>query len=327
MRLLAAPDKFRGTLTAPEAAAAIAEGAARAGWTAQRLPLADGGEGTLEVLGGANRTTVVAGPLGRRVEAGWRLADGVAVVEAARAAGLALAGGPERNDPLAASTRGVGELVAAALDAGAERVVVAVGGSASTDGGLGAVEELRGRLPLAVPLVVACDVRTAFTDAAELFAPQKGAGPEQVRVLRERLAALAERYRLELGVDPRELPGAGAAGGLAGGLAAIGGELVPGFDVVADTVGLDAALAECELVVTGEGLLDATSFAGKVVGGVLGRADAAGVEAAVAVGAVAAPVPRGVHTWSLEERFGADRARTAAAVCLAELVAAELRAS
>src|SRR6476620_6269354 len=189
MRLLAAPDKFRGTLTAREAAAAIAAGAERAGWTAGELPLADGGEGTLEVLGGGNRRTLVSGPLAEPVEAAWRLEeDGTALIEAAQACGLTLAGGPERNDPLRATSRGVGELVAAAVAEGAGRIVVAVGGVASTDGGVGAVEALPPRLP---PLDVACDVQARFLDAADVFAPQKGATPEEVRILRERLAQLA----------------------------------------------------------------------------------------------------------------------------------------
>ena len=125
MRLLAAPDKFRGTLTARAAAAAIAAGAERAGWTAVELPLADGGEGTLDVLGGGNRRTAVTGPLGEPVEAAWRLEDdGTALIEAAQACGLTLAGGPEGNDPLRATSRGVGELVAAAVAAGRDRIVV-----------------------------------------------------------------------------------------------------------------------------------------------------------------------------------------------------------
>jgi len=323
-RLLAAPDSFGGTLAAVEAAAAIAAGAAAAGWAPRVLPLADGGEGTLDVLGGANRTSLVTGPLGELVEAGWRLEDRVAIVEAARAAGLALAGGPQRNDPVRATTRGVGELIAAALDEGAERVVVAVGGSATTDGGLGAVEALRRRLPLPAALVVACDVETRFLDAAAVFAPQKGARAEQVRVLEDRLAHIAERYVSEFGVDVTALPLAGAAGGLAGALAAFGAELVPGFALVADLVGLDEALTEVELVVTGEGRLDATSFLGKVVGGVLERALERGTPAAVVAGAVAAPLPLGVQAWSLDDRFGAEQARLAPADCIAELLGAEL---
>lgn len=302
-----APDKFRGTLTARQAAAAIASGAARAGWTTAELPLADGGEGTLDVLGGGNRRTTVTGPLGAPVEAEWRLEDdGTALIEAARACGLSLAGGPEGNDPLRATSRGVGELVAAAVAEGASRIVVAVGGVASTDGGAGAVEALPPHLP---PLDVACDVEAGFLDAADVFAPQKGATPEQVQTLRERLASLSIP----------DLPGSGAAGGLAGGLAAIGARLVFGFELVADRLGLDERLAEADLVVTAEGRLDATSFTGKVVGGVLGRAGAAGVEALVLAGEVAPGSP--LDAVSLVERYGPERAFAEPAECLTELAA------
>jgi glycerate kinase len=307
MRLLAAPDKFRGTLTAREAAAAIAAGATRAGWTAEELALADGGEGTLDVLGGWNRRTLVSGPRDRPVDAGWRLEeDGTALIEAAQACGLTLAGGAEENDPLGATSRGVGELVATAIAEGAQRIVVAVGGVASTDGGLGAVEVLP--TPLPVPLDVACDVDARFLDAADVFAPQKGATPEQVAILRERLAKL----------DVPDLPGAGAAGGLAGGLAAIGARLVPGFDLVAERLGFEELLREAELVVTGEGLVDATSVTGKVVGRVLDRAKAAGVEALVIAGDVAENSP--IDALSLVERYGPERALTEPADCLTELV-------
>jgi len=307
MRLLAAPDKFRGTLTAREAAAAIAAGAVRAGRTATELPLADGGEGTLDVLGGGNRRTTVNGPLGDAVDAAWRLEDdGTALIEAALACGLSLAGGPERNDPLRATSRGVGELIAAAVAEGAERIVVCVGGVASTDGGIGATEAVPH--PLFVPLEVACDVDARFLDAADVFAPQKGATPEQVEILRERLAKL---------VVP-DVPGAGAAGGLAGGLAAIGARLVPGFDLVASRLGFDELLAEADLVVTGEGQLDATSFTGKVVGRVLDRASAAGVETLVVAGNVASGSP--IDAVSLVERYGPERALAEPAECLTELV-------
>ena len=313
--LLACPDKLRGTLTAREAAAAIAAGAAQAGWDAFELPLADGGEGTLEALGGGNRTTRVTGPLGEPVDAEWRLADGKAVIEAAQACGLALAGGAAGNDPLRATSRGVGELVAAAISAGAERIVVAVGGVASTDGGAGAVEALRPFLPLATPLEVACDVQARLLDAADVFAPQKGATPEQVRVLRERLAGL--------GVP--DIPGAGAAGGLAGGLAALGARLRPGFDLVAERVRLDERIAAADLVVTAEGKLDETSFTGKVVGGVLARAARAGVPTLVLAGEVSAAVPPPAEAVSLVERCGRERALAEPAECLRELVAAALR--
>lgn len=314
MHALAAPDKFRGTLSAREAAAAMAAGAALAGWTATELPLADGGEGTLAVLGGGNRRTTVTGPLGDPVEAEWRLEkDGTAIVEAALACGLTLAGGPERNDPLAATTRGVGELIGAALAEGAGRVVVAVGGVASTDGGLGAVAALP--KPLTVPLDVACDVDARFLDAADVFAPQKGATLEQVEILRERLA----------GLDVPDLPGSGAAGGLAGGLAAVGARLVPGFDLVAGRLSFDEHLSRADLVVTGEGRLDPTSFTGKVVGHVLDRAAAAGVESLVVAGEVAAQSP--VVALSLAERYGPERALAEPEKCLTELVSSALATS
>jgi glycerate kinase len=323
MQALVAPDKFRGTLTASEAATAIAAGAERAGWTAVELPLADGGEGTLDVLGGGDRRTVVTGPLGAPVEAAWRLEeDGTALVEAALACGLALAGGRERNDPLHATSRGVGELVAAAVAEGAERIVVAVGGVACTDGGLGAVEALQPSLPLQVPLDVACDVEARFLDAAEVFAPQKGATPEQVRNLRERLEALAKRYRDEFGAEALDLPGSGAAGGLGGGLAAIGARLLPGFELVADRLGFDERLAKADLVVTGEGLVDATSLTGKVVGGVLAHARAAGVETLVLAGEVARESP--IDAVSLVGRYGPERALAEPGACLTEITAAAL---
>ena len=310
-QLLVAPDKFRGTLSARQAAAAIAAGAARAGWTAVELPLADGGEGTLDVLGGGNRRTTVTGPLGEPVEAAWRLdEDGTALIEAALACGLSLAGGPGRNDPLRATSRGVGELVAAAISEGARKVVVGVGGVASTDGGAGAVEALPAPLP--VPLEVACDVNARFLEAADVFAPQKGATPGQVRLLRERLAKL----------DVPDLPGSGAAGGLAGGLAAIGAHLVAGFDLVAARLGLEERLAQADLVATGEGLLDATSLTGKVVGGVLARARVAGVEALVLAGEVAPGSP--IDAVSLVERYGPGRALAEPAACLTELAATVL---
>src|SRR5205823_3062176 len=148
----------------------------------RELPLADGGEGTLDALGGANRLSRVTGPLGEPVEAEWRLGHGDAVIEMARASGLTLAGGRERNDPLAATARGTGELIAAAIAAGAERILVAVGGSATTDGGLGAVEAL-GWEPFRTEVEVACDVRTPFLEAARVFGPQKGADPAQVEEL------------------------------------------------------------------------------------------------------------------------------------------------
>jgi glycerate kinase len=280
LHALVCPDKFKGTLEAPQAGEAMRAGLERAGIDRIRtLPLADGGEGTLDALvaarGGTRQLATVSGPLGRPVRAEWAmLPGGVAVVEMARASGLALTSTP--RDPLRASSRGTGELVAAAIRAGARQVIVGVGGSASTDGGFAALDALSWSLGT-VPVIVACDVTTPFLEAATVFAPQKGASAAQVTILSRRLARLAHEYEQRTGVDVRTLPGAGAAGGLAGGLAAIGAVLRPGFDVVAGAVGLDDTLADVDLVITGEGCLDATSFAGKVVGGVVARAADAGV--------------------------------------------------
>jgi len=233
------------------------------------VPMSDGGEGLLDVLGGPNRTSRVTGPLGAPVEAAWRLAQRTAVIEMSRASGLQLAGGPEGNDVLQATTTGTGQLIDRALEEGARRIVVGLGGSATTDGGLGALEALRSPARLrTVELEVACDVRTRFVDAAEVFGPQKGATPAQVKLLRRRLERLAAEYFVEFGVDVATVDGGGAAGGLAGALVAVGGRIQSGFDTVADEVGLIDRLEGADLVVTGEGFLDAESFDGKVVGGV-----------------------------------------------------------
>jgi len=278
---LVCPDKFKGTLDADHAARAMGAGARAAGYDeVVELPLADGGEGTLDALlaarGGSRRTATVTGPLGDPVRAAWGLLPGgVAVVETAEAIGLHRVHERER-DPLRASTRGAGELIATALRAGAREVLVAVGGSATTDGGLGALEALGWSFG-GTPVTVAYDVSTRFTDAAAVFGPQKGASAAQVTLLTRRLELLAEQYRARTGFDVAAPPGAGAAGGLAGGLAAIGAALEPGFDVVAGAVGLESWIEEAHLVLTGEGRLDATSFDGKVVGGVVEWAADAGV--------------------------------------------------
>lgn len=309
VRVLAAPDKFRGTATAAEVAGAIAAAARTCGWRCDQVPMADGGEGTLDALGGANRTSVVAGPLGDPVPAGWRLDRGLAVIEMARASGLDLLGGAEANDPIAATSAGTGELIAAAIESGARRVIVGVGGSATTDGGLGAIRALTPRQRLrGVELIVACDVRTRFVDAAEVFAPQKGATPKQVQLLRRRLERLAQVYRDDYGVDVTDLPGSGAAGGLAGGLAAVGAKLVGGFDLVADETHVADALEGADLVITGEGFVDAQSFDGKVVGGMLELARAAGVPTFVVCGQAFDGVEATTRLCSLVERFGPERA-------------------
>jgi glycerate kinase len=327
--VVVAPDKFRGTATASEIAAAVNRAAERAGWTCDSVPMADGGEGILEALGGTVRRTRVRGPLGEAVEAEWRMQGTTAVLEMAQAAGLALVGGPEWNDPMRASTAGVGDLISAAVAAGARKVVLGVGGSATTDGGLACLTALEPHARLrGVDLVVACDVTTTFVDAAEEFAPQKGATGAQVALLRRRLERLAQVYEERHGVDVRHIPGSGAAGGLAGGLAAIGATLVPGFELVAETVGLAERMEDADLVVTGEGFLDEHSFDGKVVGGVAELAAELGIELLVVVGQVYADAASEVEgeVVSLVERFGEDRAMAEAVACVEEVVSSHLAA-
>jgi glycerate kinase len=288
-RAVVCPDKFRGTLRADEAAHAMAAGLRRAGFDdIVELPLADGGEGTLATMlaarGGSRRKARVTGPLGEPVEAEWGvLPGGIAIIEMARASGLALVG--RRNDPLRASTRGTGELLATARVQGCKRAIVAVGGSASTDGGLAAVETLGWSLA-GIDVTVACDVDTPFLDAARVYGPQKGASNAQIALLTRRLERLADQYRARTGIDVTGVKGAGAAGGLAGGLAALGAHLAPGFEVVADAVDLEPALEGADLACTGEGRLDRSSLAGKVVGGVIDWAEDLGVAVAVIAGQV-----------------------------------------
>jgi glycerate 2-kinase len=330
MRVVAAPDKLRGTATACAVAAALGRAAAAAGWHCDQVALADGGEGTLDVLGGPNRATAVTGPLGDPVRAEWRLDGRTAVIEMAKASGLTLVGGSNGNDPVAASTVGTGELIGTAVDSGARRVLVGLGGSASTDGGLGA---LRALYPLhrlgGLELVALCDVRTRFVDAAELFAPQKGASPAQVELLRRRLDRLADVYWSDHGVDVRDLGGSGAAGGLAGGLAVAGASLVPGFEVVADELDLHDVVEGADLVITAEGFLDQQSFEGKVVGGVVGMAAPLGVPCVAIVGEVVDdldPPGKALEVVSLVDRFGRERAVADTLACI-EAVAAEVLAA
>jgi len=287
VRVLAAVDKFKGTAAASDVARAIGHACWELGFECDEVALADGGEGTLDVLGGANRENVVTGPLGDPVTATWRFHQGTAIIEMARASGLTLVGGAENNDPIAASTTGTGELIDRALDLGAERIIVCLGGSATTDGGLGAVRAIHAPARLrGVEFLIACDVTTRFVDAATVFASQKGASPRQIRLLTGRLERLVQMYKESLGVDVSGVDGAGAAGGLAGGLVALGGRLIPGFELVADEVDLDARMRVADIVITGEGCLDHTSFDGKVVGGVVDAATRAAKRVGAIVGRV-----------------------------------------
>lgn len=319
MRIVVAPDSFGGTLSSPQVAGAIAEG-----WLAQRpqdeveaVPLADGGEGTLEAVarpGDAWHEIEVADPFGRPRSARWlRRADGVAVIETAEACGLAAISTAER-DPLRTTTYGVGQLLEAVLADGAEHVIVGLGGSATVDGGAGALTALGYRVTTEgggglkiggrelervgwieprwldpawsdVEVVLWADVPTVLSDAAQVFGPQKGATPEAVRRLRAGLEQWAQVVEEALEGRWRDVPGSGAAGGLAFGLlAGVGAGITAGADAVADQVGLSHALTHADLVITGEGNLDTTSTRGKVMSVVLDRAAQADVRVAAVVG-------------------------------------------
>jgi glycerate kinase len=284
MRFLVCPDSFKGTFGAVEVAAAIGAGIEEAGGAVDLCPAADGGEGTAEtvraVIGGETRTAAAHDPLGRRIEASFVQVEGgaTAVIDTAAASGLPLVA-PEERDAEAASTYGTGELIAAAIETGARRVLLAAGGSATTDGGMGAIEALRGSGISA--LVVLCDVTTGFEDAARVFGPQKGADAEGVERLSRRLERIAE----ELPRDPRGMPMTGCAGGLSGGLwAAFGAELRPGAEFVLDLLGFADRLAAADIVVTGEGRIDSQSLEGKIVGQIAAACAAAGRPLHVVVG-------------------------------------------
>ncbi|HYM64813.1 MAG TPA: glycerate kinase [Gaiellaceae bacterium] len=281
---LVAPDSFKGTFSATQVAAALARGLRAGGQEVVELPVADGGEGTMDALltalGGERRAVMVADPLGRPVEAAYGfLPDGSAIVESAQASGLGRVPEAER-DAWAASTFGTGELIAAAVRDGASPVFVAVGGTATTDGGEGAVAVLR-EAAVESELVALCDVRTPWEDAPRVFAPQKGADPMTVTRLERRLAELARRAPR----NPSGIPMTGAGGGLAGGLwACCGAELVPGAPFVLDAVGFDEKLSRATLCITGEGSLDDQTAAGKVVAEITARCLAAGIPCHAVVG-------------------------------------------
>jgi glycerate kinase len=285
--VLVAPDKFKGTYSAAEVAAAIADGLREGGRNAEELPVADGGEGTADALvralGGEWLEADATDALGRPIRGRFAmLADGRAVVEAAEASGLARIPAGER-DAFAASSRGTGELIAAASQAGASHVLVAVGGTASTDAGAGAIEALD-EAGVSAELTVICDVRTPFELAARVFAPQKGADAETVQRLQRRLAAFAKKSKR----DPRGVPMTGAGGGLSGGLyAELGAKLVPGAPYVLDALGFDARMRAASFVVTGEGRLDEQTLEGKAAGEVAVRCRQAGVACHAVVGQAA----------------------------------------
>jgi glycerate 2-kinase len=286
--VLVAPDSFKGTLRAAEVAASVAAGLERAGLVPpDRCPVADGGEGTLEILltalGGETAGAVASDPLGRPVRAGFGLIEegGTAIVEVAEASGLHRVAEDER-DAVAATSRGTGELIVAAAAAGAAVILVAAGGSATTDGGAGALEAIEEAGGLqGAQLAVLCDVRTPFEQAPSRFGPQKGADAQAVALLERRLQDQAAR----LPRDPRGVPMTGAAGGLAGGLwATYGARLEPGAAFVLKAINFDARMRAARAVVVGEGRLDATTLEGKIAGEIATRARQAGVPCHAIVG-------------------------------------------
>jgi len=371
MRVLAAPDKFRGTLSAAQAAGAVAVGwrRARPSDVVEEVPMADGGEGTLDALvdalDGERRTATVSGPLGDPVRAAYGLVDTpegrTAVVEMAAASGLSLIG-PSRRDPLRATTRGTGELLLAACrtDPKPRRAIVCIGGSATNDGGAGMAQALGVRLldeegrPLgpggaallhlarvdvtglarevrSLDVVVASDVDNPLVGpegASAVYGPQKGASPDDVFLLDRALRHYAAMLHRDLGIDIRDEPGTGAAGGLGAGLIAfLGARLRPGVEVVMEAVGLRARIERADLVITGEGRFDGQSLRGKTVAGVLAAANEAGVLVTVVCGQAEEGVePDGVPVATLAERFGMERAMGDSRRALEDL-AAELAAS
>ena len=302
MLALASPASLKGVLGPVEAARRLADGLRRHVEAAE-LPVADGGEGTGDVLyaalGGEWRSASASDPLGRPVEARWlALPDGRAVVESAQAVGLPLLSEEER-DPLRASSHGLGELLLAVLAERPRSILVGVGGTATVDGGVG-LRAVAGERLREAEVRVVCDVRNPLLGergAARVFGPQKGASPEVVEELEARLASLRELESV------RELPGAGAGGGLGAAFAALGAELCEGAELVLDTIGFDDRARGAALVVTGEGTVDATTREGKGPGAVVRRCERLGVRCELFGGLVRDGVE--AHALSGDERRAA----------------------
>lgn len=301
MNALACPASLKGALSAPEAATALAEGLRRGGAEAEEVPVADGGEGTLDVLhgslGGEWHEVEVHGPLGVNVGARWLMLPGrVAAIESAEAIGLGLVP-PGERDVMNASSRGLGELIDEAMAADPVELVVFLGGTGTVDGGSGLMSVVG---DLRVPTRAAYDVRAPLLDAVWVFAEQKGATPEQLPVL--------ERKLLDLGAleSHREVPGSGAAGGLGAALASLGAELVEGAPLVLELIGFRKALARADLVVTGEGAVDRSTWMGKAPSAVLSACREAGVRCAIFGGRVS-EVPGDAEVYELSGDPGRAR--------------------
>ena len=287
MTILVAPDSFKGTYTAADVAQHISTGIEELGGQAIRLPVADGGEGTLDCLRTPMTLNIVTtncrNPWGSPMRGRYGLSsdglssDGVAVIEIAEASGITTAhDGP--RDPVTANTYGTGMLVVDAVRRGARHVVLAAGGSATTDGGRGAIAAIRAGGVTPETMTVLTDVTTLFSDAAQIFAPQKGADTATVDLLTRRLDDQAQLYPR----DPRKVPGGGAAGGFAGGMWAVfDAQITPGADFVLDRCGFDDALQEASAVIVGEGRLDSQTTAGKIISAILRRAHGVPIYAVV----------------------------------------------
>jgi glycerate kinase len=361
MRVLVAPDKFKGTLTAAEAAEAIARGLKAAGADADLAPVADGGEGTLDALvaacGGSVMGVIARGPLGIPVRAHLgRLEDGTGVVELSQASGLRLVSGSER-DPLRATTYGTGELIKGALARKPSKIIVAIGGSATVDGGTGLARALGVRFLdgsgrevepggayleriakidttgldarfHATPVVVAADVLAPLVGAdgaARVYGPQKGATPQMVASLERGLENLGKRIETDLGVRVLDAPGAGAAGGAGAMLLGLGASLRPGAEVVLDAMDFDARVRRADLVVTGEGKLDETTMTGKAPSAVARAAAAAGVPCIAFAGVATVSPPEFAEVRTLADHFGGnERDATARAAAGLQAMAARL---
>jgi glycerate kinase len=355
MNILIAPDKFKGSLTALQVAGAIEAGMREVFPEAvyRKLPVADGGEGTVralaDALGGELAEVRVTGPLGDPVDAHYGRCGDLAVVEMAAASGLALM--PEaRRDPLAATTYGTGELIRHALDRGARRLVLGVGGSATNDGGAGMLQALGARLLDARgrdlarggaalvqleridlsgldPRLAACEVQVAVDvdnpllgprGASTVFGPQKGATPDMVRQLEASLQRYAEVVARDRQADIARMPGGGAGGGIAAAMAVfLHGRLRPGIEIVADIVGLEQAVRDADLVVTGEGRIDGQSAGGKAPVGVARIARRQG-KPVIAIGGSLAPDADAVHGDGIAAVFGAVSRPCSVAEAVAE---------
>ena len=295
-KIVIACDSYKGCLSSSDVANAAAHGVAEVYPDCEvvKLAVADGGEGTVEALvdtlGGHLEWAEVSDPLGRPVRAAYGVAGDLAIIESAAACGLTLLTKEERN-PLVTSTKGLGELIMAAIDKGCKKFLIGLGGSATNDGGMGMIraegflEKTKG-----MKFTVACDVDTPYIGehgASRVFGPQKGASEQDVEVLEERLRGYALTILKETGVDVRDMAGAGAAGGLGGAFCAyLGAELKRGVDLVLDQIDFDSKIRGADLVITGEGCSDYQTLKGKTASGVLERAKRQGIPVALVSGAV-----------------------------------------